>query len=185
MCIRDRVDIIASLIESGVVNRLGKFKRNVGNEGVLIANEDTEGGKSINLNERDIDALQRAKAAVAAGTIYLLQEANMQPRDIKRIYTCGAFGRFLNIVHAQEIGLLPSIPPQQVKLYGNAALAGCEYLLLSSNRSAILNRIKAKTKTFNLALYPLFEQQFVESLFLQPMQEKIAGRDQPGREEVA
>jgi uncharacterized 2Fe-2S/4Fe-4S cluster protein (DUF4445 family) len=185
ICGSGLVDVIADLVESGIVNRLGKFTQDVGNEGLPIIKGKVEGEKDINLKEHDIDALQRAKAAIAAGTVYLLQQANTQPMDIKRIYACGAFGRFLNIEHAQEIGLLPPIPSEEVKLYGNAALAGCESLLLAQNRSAILDNMKSKTRVFNLAQYSLFEQDFIENLFLQPMQSRTAGTEHLDQGEAA
>ena len=110
------------------------------------------------------------KAAIGAGTTCLMEKAGMRLHDLSRVCVCGAFGRFLNIINAQDIGLLPGVSGGKVERFGNAALAGCEFLLLSQDRESALDSLKKKSRLINLSKVSEFEDLFIENLFLQPMQ---------------
>ena len=98
--------------------------------------------------------------------------AGMDAGGLQRICVCGSFGRFLDIRNAQAIGLLPAAPPERVELWGSAALMGCESLLLSADRRDYLESLKHdKTTLVNLSQAPEFEEHFLESLYLQPLQQ--------------
>lgn len=159
------VDVIACLIKDGTLNRIGRFRQDIPKEGFVLSRDN----ETIAVNKSDIDLFQRAKAAIGAGIAALLNQSGLSLPALHRIYVCGAFGRFLNVSHAQEIGLLPEVPLKMVTLCGNTALAGCERLLLSGDRFAILSSLKAPTRMFNLAQVPEFERLFVENLYLRPM----------------
>lgn len=87
---------VAYLVKAGIVDSRGKFADNIEKEGFVIL----EGRKNIVLKEQDVDVLQRAKAAIGAGTSYLLKKTGLRLRDLKRICVGGAFGRFLNVTNA-------------------------------------------------------------------------------------
>ncbi len=59
------------------------------------------------MTNKDVDIFQRAKAAIGAGIRFLLRSAGMTTKNLERVYVSGAFGRFLNVRNAQDIGLLP------------------------------------------------------------------------------
>lgn len=166
LCGSGLVDIIAYLRKAGFVKSHGIFSRNVGKDGFFIA----RGERNIFITQRDIDVFQRAKAAIGAGIECLLKETGMNIKDVQRLCVCGAFGRFLNTLNAQQIGLLPSIDPQYVELWGNAALAGCELLLFSPERDNTLNALRKKIRVLNMASVPAFEELFFKHLYLRPMQ---------------
>jgi len=134
-------------------------------KGILLSKE--QGG--ITLKNQDIDALQRAKAAIGAGVQCLLAKAGMGGRDLRRICVCGAFGRQLDIGNAQEIGLLPAIPVERIELCGNTALAGCEQMLLSPDGTAMLEPLRDRCRIINLALAAGFDDLFIENLYLKSM----------------
>ena len=76
----------------------------------------------------------------------MLAQAGMRYKDLRRICVGGAFGSFLNIANAQEIGLLPKIQPELVELYGNTALAGCEDAMLSDVAAQHLAHLRDRLK---------------------------------------
>jgi uncharacterized 2Fe-2S/4Fe-4S cluster protein (DUF4445 family) len=162
------VDIIASMSRVGILNPVGKFTHLDSDDCLSIL----KGQNDLVIKKRDVDVFQRAKAAVAAGITCLLKKAGMSHHDLQCLYVCGAFGQFLNIRNAQSIGLLPEIPSVQVELCGNAALAGCEILLFLHDLPGILEPLKSKSIVINLAQEPLFEEMFIQNLYLQPMQMK-------------
>ena len=121
------------------------------------------------LTKRDVDVFQRAKAAIGTGIQVLLTQAAMGYKDLRRIYVGGLFGRFLDIVNAQEIGLLPMIPPEYIELCGNTALDGCAEALLSSVAVQRLKDLRDRTRIINLSRWPDFDDLYLTNLYLQPM----------------
>ena len=165
LCGSALVDLIACLLKDGTLNHLGRFKQPLpAHEFVLTGGEVT-----VLVTQNDIDLFQRAKAAIGAGIAALLDRSGVQLHELQRVFVCGAFGRFLNIRHAQAIGLLPDLPPEAVSLCGNTALAGCEQLLLSPESPARLESLQESACMVNMAQEPEFERMFVENLYLRPL----------------
>jgi len=162
------VDITACLVRAGLLNRAGKFTPSIDKNGLAIV----KGRNDLVIKKGDIDVFQRAKGAIGAAITYLLKKSGMVYKDLRRICVCGAFGRYLNIRNAQTVGLLPDIPSEYIELVGNAALAGCEILLFSRDRKGIIESLKSYATLLNLAVDPLFDELFIQNLYLQPMEMK-------------
>jgi uncharacterized 2Fe-2S/4Fe-4S cluster protein (DUF4445 family) len=166
ICGSGLVDIIAaSLRQASIPNGAGRRVRDVFGEGLMIL----EGRDDLTLMNRDLDAFQRAKAAIGAGAKCLMGMTGMGLHELNRVCVCGAFGRFLHVSNAQAIGLLPEFPMEKVELCGDSALTGCERLLFSRGRADTLGELKRKARTINLAQWPEFEDLFVENLQLRPL----------------
>ena len=166
LCGSGLVDLIANLTRSGTLTRLGRFAPTVPKGGVALPGKN----RNIVLTKRDVDIFQRAKAAIGVGVQVLIAEAGV--RDLRRIYVGGAFGRFLNVQNAQDIGLLPVIHPDLVELCGNTALAGCEDMLLSPMAVERFNQLENEARVINLSQYPDFDDLFLENLYIKPIQGK-------------
>ncbi len=156
------VDLIACLLDRGDISPTGAFARSVPERGFIV-----EEGGSITLSKKDIDVIQRAKAAVAAGVAVLLERAQYRC-ELSQVLVSGAFGAYLDIANAQRIGLLPVVPPERVVLCGNTALVGSEQLLLSKEAREELARIRGRIRMVNLADCEDFEELFFENLHLRP-----------------
>lgn len=167
LCGSGLVDLIAGLVRSGRLTNKGQFVPDVPHEGFVIA----RGEPDMVLTKGDVDVFQRAKAAIGTGIHVLLTQAEMGYKDLRRIYVGGLFGRFLDVVNAQQIGLLPVIPPERVELCGNTALAGCSEALLSSVAVQRLKELRDRTRIINLSRWPDFDDCFLKNLYLQPMGE--------------
>lgn len=167
VCGSGLVDMIAGLIETGTVNPRGQLASTVSKEGVTLVSRDSR----MLLTKNDLDLFQRAKAAVGTGIQILLSMSGRTFRDLQRICISGAFGTFINISNAQKIGLLPNIAPGRIELQGNAALAGCEEVLLLPAVVERLLDLKKQAKMVNLSQCPDFDHYFIENLYLQPMKE--------------
>jgi uncharacterized 2Fe-2S/4Fe-4S cluster protein (DUF4445 family) len=165
ICGSGLVDLIANLIRLGALNSTGRFASTVPGEGFTLV----QGEPNIILTKKDVDVFQRAKAAIGVGVQALLASAGMSDGDLQRICVSGAFGGSLNVVNAQEIGLLPRISLDRVELCGNTALAGCEDALLSPMAVEHLQRLTDQARIVNLSHYPDFDTLFLENLYLQPL----------------
>ena len=166
ICGSGLVDLIANLVRSGRLTDMGRFAPSVSGNGFALAH----GEPDVILTKAGVDVFQRAKAAIGAGVQILLAQANMEYKDLRRICVGGAFGSFLDIVNAQEIGLLPKVQPELVELCGNTALAGCEDIILSHVAAQHLARLRGRLKFVNLAQCPDFDDIFLEHLYLRPTQ---------------
>ncbi len=166
LCGSGIVDLIAILARSGELTDLGRFAPTVPKGGFALPGNE----RRMVLTKRDVDVFQRAKAAIGVGVQVLMAQAGVG--NLRRIYVGGAFGRFLNIENAQDIGLLPSIQKNQVELCGNTALAGCVDMLLSPIMVERFKKLGNEAKVINLSQYPDFDDTFLENLYLKPMQGK-------------
>jgi uncharacterized 2Fe-2S/4Fe-4S cluster protein (DUF4445 family) len=165
VCGSGLVDWVARLRQAGALSSRGNLVDGTA-EGTLSL-----GGKGneILLCKRDVDVFQRAKAAIGAGVQLLVRRAGIACQDLRRIVTTGLFGRSLDVVNAQAIGLLPAIAPERVESYDNLALAGCEIVLTSADGSRTTETLRRRTRLLNLGQCAEFEELFLQSLFLAPM----------------
>lgn len=162
VCGSGLVDLVACLRRRGTVTATGKFADGA------VAYDIPASGARLSLTLADIDALQRAKAAIGAGIAVLCGEAGIRSSDLRRVVAAGLFGRYLDIANAQAIGLLPTVAAERVDLAGNTALAGAAALLLSHRATEDMARCVAACRLVNLAMMPAFNDAFLENLYLQP-----------------
>ncbi len=166
ICGSGLVDLLAALRRSGRLTATGHLREG----GKSTARfEFTAAGRVLAVTDRDVDALQRAKAAIAAGIRTLCAKAGVDPHTLQRVCIAGAFGHYLDVSNAQAIGLLPPVAPERVQLVGNTALTGCADLLLYDAAATALESLRATARVINLALSPDFDDLFLAGLYLQPL----------------
>jgi len=168
LCGSGMVDLLACLVRNRTLNNRGQFAPSVPEYGFPLRD-----GREIVLTKRDIDIFQRAKAAVGTAVKILLTKAGMEYRELRRICIGGAFGQYLSIVNAQEIGLLPAIPGLLIETSGNTALSGCETLLLSPEAKERMQEVRSQAVSVNLSTVAEFEELFLENLYLKPTAENM------------
>lgn len=166
ICGSGLVDLIANLVKTGRLTDMGRYTSPFFQDGFVFV----RGERDIVLTKGDVDVFQRAKAAIGVGIQVLLEQAGMKSKDLRRICVGGAFGSFLDIANAHEIGLLPKIQPDRVELCGNTALAGCQEVLLSPVAGERLAHIRDRSKIINLSRCLDFDDIFLEHLYLRAAQ---------------
>lgn len=158
-------DVIACLLIAGLLKKNGRFAPSVNEPEICLVNLNY----CFTIKKRDIDIFQRAKAATGAAISQLLALAGASIMDLTRVCIAGAFGQFLNIVHAQMIGLLPDCDIEKVELCANTALTGCEQLLSSDDVNAQLKALRQQVNIVNMSQVIAYEEAFVNNLYLQPI----------------
>lgn len=168
--------IVATLLTHGVIDRRGKFQRQLsssrlregksGWEYVLVWQVEGGGEGDIVINEVDIDNLIRAKAAIYAGIKTLVEEVGLVIGDLEQIILAGAFGSFLDLDAAMVIGLLPEVAPEKVTYVGNGALMGGRLSELSNHIRRDVVEVVNRMTSFELSEVAGFKEQYVASLFL-------------------
>jgi len=122
----------------------------------------------IVLTQADVRKMQLAVAAIKSGVRMMLEEAGLGVSDLDGIFVAGAFGASLNVRNATAVGLLPSLPEDNVFFVGNSSLAGARKLLLSGPERRKVESYARKIKHISLASGRAFQDRFIAALELKP-----------------
>jgi uncharacterized 2Fe-2S/4Fe-4S cluster protein (DUF4445 family) len=176
LCGSGLISLVAELFVTGVVDKGGRFKMELGasrlREGehgaeyVVAWAGETETGQDIVLTKVDIDNLMRAKAAIYAGFTVLAQSVGVDLADVKQMLIGGSFGKYLNVEKAVQLGLLPDMPWDRFQFLGNTAVLGAYMALLSREARAQIKAIAEKMTYLELSADNLFYDAFTSALFL-------------------
>jgi uncharacterized 2Fe-2S/4Fe-4S cluster protein (DUF4445 family) len=161
------VDAVAALLEAGAVDRRGNMveghplvERDPGGKLVVLCKRP----RRIHLSQHDIRSLQLAKAAVAAGTDVLLDNAGITGEEVDRVLLAGAFGNYLDRRSAMRIGLLPPVELAKVLGLGNAASTGAGMMLVSVDERKRALELGKRIEYIELAGNDRFRELFVDCL---------------------
>lgn len=165
LCGSGLADGIAVLLEAGMLKPSGRFAQPPGAEGYLLL----PGNSRSAITSGDVDAFQRAKAAMAAAMAELLHQTGMKWGDLRRLCVCGAFGRHLDIRHAQAVGLLPDVAQGRIELEADTALAGCEQALLMPDGEAAFAQLTNCAYPINLSCAEGYDDRYIDQLRLKPL----------------
>lgn len=163
-CASGFIDAVALLLKQKNLKPSGRFAE-PHPDGFRLESENPKSAIFAN----DIDIFQRAKASTAAAMAQLIAVSGLTMARLDTLWICGSFGQHLNLQHAIEVGLLPNLDSNRIKLLPNASLAGCEQLLLNPAAQSLLNNILERAKVINFGGVHEYENRFIENLRLQPM----------------
>ena len=168
--------IVATLFEYGVIDRQGKFNRDLeisriregrsGYEYVLTWEKEAGGDSDIVINEVDIENFIRAKAAIYAGCKTLVEGVGLQITDLEQIILAGAFGSYIDLDSAMTVGLLPEIDPARILYVGNGSLLGSWMSEMSNHIRRDVVEVVRNMTSFELSEVTDFKDQYIASLFL-------------------
>ena len=176
ICGSGLIDIVAGLIETGLIDQNGKFRRDCdtarvrhgedGYEYVICYAPETTAGRDIVITEVDIDNLVRTKAAVYAGCKVLLDNAGLSYGELEKVIIAGGFGHYIDIERAQVIGLLPELPMERFIFVGNGSLLGARLFSFSKDLLREAERVARNMTNIELSNSPSFMDEFVAAMFL-------------------
>jgi uncharacterized 2Fe-2S/4Fe-4S cluster protein (DUF4445 family) len=132
---------------------------------VLIDQSKSGTGQDLVITRKDVNEIQLAKGAIRTGIEVLLDVAGIPSHAIEEFIIAGAFGTYINIPSAIQIGMFPSLPLDRFHQVGNAAGAGARQMLTSIGQRSIADDIARRVKYIELSTYPKFTQLFSKSLF--------------------
>ena len=190
ICGSGLISLVAELFITGVMDKSGNFvgasralahtqagarpaptksRVRVGDHGpeyvVAWANE-TATSRDIVLTKVDVDNLLRAKAAIYAGFTVLAQSVGVDLKDVERLLIGGAFGKYINVEKAVQIGLLPDMVWDKFQFLGNTAVMGAYMALLSREARVKIKAIAGKMTYIELSADNTFYDAFTSALFL-------------------
>lgn len=142
LCGSGMIDLVAALYLAQIIDLRGKFKplgchpRLVEFDGVpsfVVADEhEAADGRAVVLQQVDLDALMRSKAAMYSILTTLVGQVGLGFTDLATIFVAGAFGQHIDPRSAITLGMLPDLPLEVFAPIGNSSLAGARTMLLDS-----------------------------------------------------
>jgi uncharacterized 2Fe-2S/4Fe-4S cluster protein (DUF4445 family) len=176
LCGSGLIALLAELFITGAVDRAGNINLALptprvregahGAEYVVAWADATETGQDIVLTKVDIDNLLRAKAAIYAGYTVLCESVGVDPGDVEQVLIGGAFGQYINIEKAIQIGLLPDLPWDRFQFLGNTSVKGAYMALLSAGARRQIAEAAGKMTYLELSADNSFYHNFTSALFL-------------------
>ena len=170
------ISLLAGLFTTGAIDRQGKFCKDLGCdrirpgrdgwEYVVVEKSSSATGDDIVFTEADIENLIRAKGAMFAGYLTLLESVGMSLEDLERVVLAGNFGSYIDLEQAIVIGLLPDIPRDRFFFAGNSSLLGAKAGALSKKAMAEFDKVAEMMTHFDLSGNAQFMDHYVSSLFL-------------------
>jgi uncharacterized 2Fe-2S/4Fe-4S cluster protein (DUF4445 family) len=170
------LDAVAQLVQCGIVDEKGALGPESGRvrrgkdatykEFLLVEGRATGHGRDIVVTRPDINEIQLAKGAIRAGIDILLREADIVADDIDEFIVAGAFGTYLDVESAVQIGMFPSLPRRCFRQVGNAAGAGARQMVVSADRRQAAEEIRRRVEYVELTTHPGFQKAFMASLYL-------------------
>jgi uncharacterized 2Fe-2S/4Fe-4S cluster protein (DUF4445 family) len=137
-----------------------------GLEYVVAWAEETAIGEDIVITAVDIDNLMRAKAAMYAGFSCMARSVGLALADVKQVLIGGAFGQYINVEKAIQIGMLPDMPYDSFRFLGNTSLRGAYMALLSQEMRQRVNGIAQMMTYLELSGDNTFFDEFNAAMFL-------------------
>jgi uncharacterized 2Fe-2S/4Fe-4S cluster protein (DUF4445 family) len=176
ICGSGMIDLVAELYLARCIDIRGKFRREKaahrllpGKDGlqfVVAPGEETADGRPVVLEQVDLDALMRSKAAMYAILATLTSQVGLRFQDLYRIYVAGAFGRHINPRQAIILGMLPDLPLETYVPVGNSSLAGAREILLSGENRRRCRELAKKITYIELNVNQEFMIRFSGSRFI-------------------
>ena len=167
------IDAVAEMLRRGILNPHGRItaegrriKPGPPAEFIIALRDETATGREITLTERDVNEIQLAKAAIYTASKILMKRMGVEPSDIRLLYIAGAFGSYLNPENAKEIGMIPDIPSDRIRVVGNTAVEGARLMLLSKRLRDEAERVAEEMRYVELSNDPDFLTLYPRALYL-------------------
>jgi uncharacterized 2Fe-2S/4Fe-4S cluster protein (DUF4445 family) len=136
-------------------------------EYILATADQTTTGREIVVTQDDVRNIQLAKGALYAGCKLLMRRRGVEKVD--KIVLAGAFGSYIDPLHAMVLGLFPDCALDQVYAVGNAAGDGARIVLLSKARRVEAALAARRVEYVETAIDPAFQDEFVGAMHLPHM----------------
>lgn len=165
ICGTGLIDLVASLLEAGLIDSRGRFQRE-GKEArqirapLFILSEDP----LVYITQEDIRKLQLAKAAIRAGIEVLANQAGISLEEIEQVFLAGAFGSEINVRSLARIGVLPAKLLPRIIFVGNAAGEGAKACLFDQELVQRAEQIAHMIEYIELSRDKRFIRYFINAL---------------------
>jgi len=175
------IDVVPQLFQAGLIDRTGLFVQGIksprfrmvdsAGEYVIAWAAETSIGRDIVICQKDIRAIQLAKAAMYAGIKIMMAKLDID--HIDKVILAGAFGSYINRDSAALLGLFPDCDINNVYSVGNAAGDGARLALLDIEKRSEADIMSRKIEYLELTSSPNFERIFAQAMWIPHMKDRF------------
>ncbi|MBC2721628.1 ASKHA domain-containing protein [Desulfosporosinus sp.] len=183
ICGSGLIEAIDEMKQAGVINKQGKvtvpdtadnlsadLRQRIrptekGREFILAYGTDQR--SDVTINQKDVGELQLAKGAVCAGIKTLVEMAGISVSELDSVVLSGTFATYLKANNILNIGLVPDISPEKIKMVGNAAHVGAIRTLLNHQEMEMTHELYKKIRHIELGGSAKFSNYFMNSMYLE------------------
>lgn len=173
ICGSGLIDALAACLDAGLVDETGRMaapdEAPAGlahlvclHEGQPAVRLSADG--SVLLTQKDVRALQLAKASVCAGLCTLLDKAGVVLSDVDAFLVGGAFGAHVRPAAAARIGLFPRELLPVTRMVGNCAGAGAVAAVLSGAARERMTAAAQAARYIELSTDADFSETYLDSM---------------------
>lgn len=164
------LSVMAEMRRNHIIDHRGVFNQEhplVDREQKLLILNKNENGQLIKITRKDVNEIQLAKGAIRSGIEILCQKTGIQSDQIDHFLIAGAFGNYLDLGSAIEIGMFPDVPLERYTQIGNAAGAGARMLLVNHSQRNLAEQIGREIHYIELTAETTFNDTYVSALFME------------------
>jgi uncharacterized 2Fe-2S/4Fe-4S cluster protein (DUF4445 family) len=164
------LSVMAEMRSNQIIDRRGVFNLDhilVDKQHKNLVLYSGEKDQAIKITRKDVNEIQLAKGAIRTGIEILCQKAGIEALQIDHFLIAGAFGNYLDLASAIEIGMFPNIPLERYTQIGNAAGAGARMLLVNHEQRTLVEQITRKINYVELTTEATFNDTYVSALFME------------------
>ncbi len=175
------IDLGWELYKAGVINKTGRFSREVhsprlregpdGKEFVIAWADETVISRDITFTIDDVRALQLAKSSMYSAAKIMMRRRGVDKID--KVVLAGAFGSYIDKIKSMAMGLFPDCDFKNVYAVGNAAGDGARIALLNVDKRDEANEIARNIEYVELTVEPDFEKQFAAAMHFPHMKDQF------------
>ena len=176
ICGSGLIDLLGEMFVAGVIDKSGRIhtdldtpRTRIGDSGpeyIVAWAAQTGTGTEIVITEADINNLIRAKGAIYAGFAILCRSVGVELADVQEVLIGGAFGKYINIERAIQIGLMPDLPIERFRFLGNTSALGAYTVLLCTAMRFEMLDVAAKMTYLELSTDNSYMDEYMSALFL-------------------
>lgn len=158
LCGSGALTLCAELLRHNLIDNEGILSDSFPENGILLGRDIT--GSSLYFTADDLRRLQLAVASIGAGIDTLCFEAGIHPASLEQMYLGGGFGFFLPIEDVIRLRMIPSLPPERIRLMGNTCLQG----LWQFAANPANNPEFPACSVIDLASHPFYKKRFLSHM---------------------
>jgi len=176
LCGSGLISLMAEMFAAGVIDKSANVNLELptdrvregehGAEYVVAWGDETASGEDVVITDVDLNNLMRAKAAIYAGFSILARSVGLSLDVVERVLIGGAFGQYINVEKAVQIGLLPDKPFDSFHFLGNTSVRGAYMALISREMRERVTEIGEMMTYLELSADNTFFDEFNAAMFL-------------------
>ncbi|MGD1994418.1 MAG: ASKHA domain-containing protein [Anaerolineae bacterium] len=176
ICGSGLISLMAEMFVTGVIDKSGNVDVTLptertregehGPEYVVAWADEAAIDEDIVITDVDINNLMRAKAAIYAGFSILARSVGLSLEAVDRVLIGGAFGQYINVEKAIQIGMLPDKAFDRFRFLGNTSVRGAYMALLSRSMRMQVAEVGNMMTYLELSADNTFFDEFNAAMFL-------------------